>query len=304
MAPQLGGAIFTNPLGDAGRYNFIATATDELGGNTSTPFPIEVIASKEDLSVLILSYIGIAGSLFGIGATLFQWRAVLALFLNIFRRQNYWRENMPQELSQGRVYYPTNPVTSERIPLEEIGSIQVFRLHQEGCNILRRLSAYLNYNEQKEPLLNKNLPHYLTVSDAGGISIDFDSMRKSQKEAHHRNDASCELLFLQVTGYDGRILEMFEIKSDPLLVNTGAESVELMELLAFQEPIGDQRGGEAKRENSLSSRESEEEAHYSRSDSPSSSEQEGDLVNGLNIEGAQEDLNMTDLRKAYEKYTL
>ena len=291
LAPQLGSAVFTNPLGDAGSYDFIATATDELGGNVSTSLPLEVVVSKEDLVILILSYIGIAGSLIGIGATLFKWRAVLSLFRNIFNRQKYWREDMPLELCRGEIYYPTDPATSQRIPLEEIRSIQVFRLHPKGCNLLSRLSTYLNYSEQKEHLLNANLPHFVTVSDAGGIAIDFAAMEKSQKQAFHKN-GSAESLFLQVTGYDGRILEMFEIPAEPLSVDTA--SVELVDLLE----VADQKDNLNLEEESSSTPIETEEESISSKEAPAIEKDEV-LFTGLNRQESEEESEMTDLRKAY-----
>lgn len=211
--PQVGSEIFTNPLGDVGDYTLMATAINELGGNTSTSFSIQITLSKEDLTTLILSYIGIAGSLIGVSTALFQWRTVLALYRHVFRRKSYWREKMPLELCEGKIYYPTDPVTSTKISKKKIQSIQVFRLNQEGFHLWRNISTYLEYNKEKKPLLTGDTPNYLKISDGGGVSIDFEALKKSQQEITQK---PLEALFLQVTGKDDRILELFEIDLEQL----------------------------------------------------------------------------------------
>lgn len=221
LSPQIGN-IFINPKGDAGTYSFRATGINELDENTSLTFPVKVLISKADLTSLIYSYAGIAGTLIGVTTALFKWRALTNLFYHVFRRKSYWREEMPEELCAGKTYYPTHPQTSKSISEQEIQSIQAFCLNEEGCNLCGIISEYFKYVNEKKPLITgENFPSYIRITDNGGIYIDFGELEKSRQEAAEHGSSSHEVIFLQVIGNNNRILELIKIDPERLSRNVG-----------------------------------------------------------------------------------
>ncbi|MCX7120785.1 MAG: putative Ig domain-containing protein [Gammaproteobacteria bacterium] len=158
--------------GDVNNYAIKLTATDKFGASAEAILDLTITFSNWDLFLYALNILGYIT----IGVAPLTWAYYSRSFIyNTVRREHYWRNEIPENLLEGRGYKPRNPKTEAEIK-DDIVKIHVMTLNAKkfGHDFAKnKLPIHWYIHFFAKALLNDEpLPTWLVFDrDAGTLTF-------------------------------------------------------------------------------------------------------------------------------------
>lgn len=208
---------------DVKSYSIKLSATDKFGASASVIFELNIKYSWLDLYKTLKDNGGyIAGIVTPLAALTGAVVYNRAFIYNVLQRKKYWRNQIPEDLLNGKEYKPKYPKTEKEIEKDEIAKIRVLKFDEQkkGHDFSRdHLPTHFYVSLFGFTLLNDApLPSWIELNEETGKLVLKKELFPSQNN----------LYVYQVIGKNNRILESFFI--EPSRISTYQAPTNLWDL--------------------------------------------------------------------------